>query len=202
MTVAGKGWPIHVRRAGVDARGRFEGTIEAKREGGAAGRSRATRRLLGVEATGPALAGDRLAIDRMAAACDVGQTAAGWTIREARGDQPGRLDHGDAGRSPPTAGAKLQGRVDLAALAKLLPRAMRLRDGLTLDKGTATLRADLTSVGGSDRVELAASLDDFAATEGGRPLTLREPARLSASGSRAADKVAVETLEVKAAGWT
>ena len=62
---------------------------------------------------------------------------------------------------------------------------MRLRDGLTLDKGTATLRADLTSIGGSERVELAASLDDLAATEGGRPLALREPARLSASVTRA-----------------
>ena len=77
---------------------------------------------------------------------------------------------------------------------------MRLRDGVTLDQGSANVRVNLTSLKGTDRVELAASLDDFAATEAGRPVKLREPVRLNGRASRAEGKVTVETIEVKASG--
>ncbi len=200
LKVAGKGWPIHVRGSGTTARGRYEGTLEAKREHGL-WTIRGAPSILGVEAVGPALAGDRLAIDRVDAACDVGQSASGWAIR--RFDVNCRVGSITASGAVPAAEgtpARITGRVDVAALAKLLPNAMRLRDGLTVRRGTANLRADLTNSGGADRVELVASLDDLVAVEKGRPFTLRDPVRLTASASRAAEKVAIERVEVKAAG--
>ena len=123
LTVVGKGWPIHVREAGVEAKGRFEGTLEARQERGLWA-LKGDAALVGVEASGPSLQGDRLTLDRVAAACDVEQSATGWTIRKLRPDQPGRV----ARRSrldprhldgPP---ATLQGRVDLAALAEDAPQ--------------------------------------------------------------------------------
>ena len=200
LSVVAKGWPVHVRQAGVEARGRLEGTVGGKSEGGHWA-FQGDASLLGLDATGPALSGDRLAIDRVVATCDAGQSASGWTIRKFSVTSPVASLHA-AGSVPAVDGrpSELRGRVDLAALAKMLPHAMSLRAGLSLDQGAIGVRIALTNPGGADRAELVASLDDFIATEGGRRLSLREPARLNGLASRARDKVTVEKLEVKAAG--
>ncbi len=198
VTVAGKGWPIHLRKSGLEASGRFDGTIEAKRDRGRWS-ARGDTALLGVEATGPALAGDRLSLDRLVAACEAGQTATGWSILKLKLTSPVASLSG-SGTWPASEGARLAGRVDLAALARMMPRAMRLRDGLTLDKGTATFRAEVSSAAGAERLVISASLDDLAASEGGRPLGLREPAHLTASAVRSSGKITVESLVMKAAG--
>ena len=200
LIVVGKGWPIHVREAGVEAKGRFEGSLEANQVRGLWA-LKGDAALVGFEATGPTLLGDRLALERVVAACDLGQSATGWAIRKLDLTSPVASLQG-VGSIPAVDGtpAQLRGRVDLAALARMMPNAMRLRDGLTLDRGTATLRVDLTTSGGADRAEVVASLDDFAATEGARPVKLRQPVRLTGRGARIGEKVTVEALEVKAAG--
>ena len=200
LSVKGKDWPIHVRQGGIEARGKFEGTLDGKREKGL-WMFKGDAAMVGVAATGPALLGDTLALDRVVVACDSEQSSTGWTIGKFELTSAVATLHGE-GSIPALDGTptRLGGRVDLAALAKMMPNALRLRDGLTLDRGTANVRADLTSSKGSDRVELAASLDDFAASEAGRPIRLREPVRLTGRASRAGGKVAVESLEVKAAG--
>jgi translocation and assembly module TamB len=200
MVVTGKNWPIHILQGGVKARGRFEGTLDARQEKGL-WVLKGDAAIVGVEAAGPALLGDTLRLDKVVVTCDSEQSATGWTIRKFELTSPVATLQG-GGSIPAIDGtpAMLRGRVDLASLAKMLPNAMRLRDGLTLDQGTANVRVDLTSTRGSDRVEIAASLDDFAATEAGRAVKLREPVRLTGRASRAEQKVTVETIEVKAAG--
>ena len=87
-------WPIHVRRgrggrpraARRDARGQARGRPWSVR-GDAA--------LLGFEATGPALAGDRLALDRVAAGLRRRADGGRLDGPQARGDQPGRLALGE-----------------------------------------------------------------------------------------------------------
>ncbi|WP_435011154.1 hypothetical protein P12x_002452 [Tundrisphaera lichenicola] len=198
LKAVGKNWPIHVREGGVEILGRIEGAVEAGRKGGEWA-VQGEPALLAFEVFGPALEGDRLALDRLALACDVGQTQGGWSVR--------KLDIISAvaslsasGSWPTTGGAKLHGRVDLAALAKLMPHAMRLKEGLTLDKGTATIDAELTQSNGSEWVEISANLVDLAATQGGKPLALREPVQLLASSSRVGGKITIEKVELKAAG--
>ena len=200
LTVVGKGWPIHVRRAGVEAKGRFEGTLAARQDRGLWA-IKGDAALVGVEAGGPTLRGDRLTLDRVAAACDLGRSSTGWTVRKLDLTSPVASLQA-VGSIPALDGtpATLRGRVDLAALARMLPDAMRLRDGLVLDRGTATIRGDLTTSGGADRFEMAASLDDFAATEAGRAVTLRQAVRLTARAVRTPEKVSVEAIEVKASG--
>ena len=99
----------------------------------------------GFEATGPALAGDRLS---------AGPGRPGLRPRASPrpAGRSGKLDLTSPVASLRAAGpcrrrrapTRLRGRVDLAALAKMIPRALRLRDGLTIEKGTATVRLDLT----------------------------------------------------------
>jgi translocation and assembly module TamB len=200
MTVVAKSWPIHFRKNGVEAKGRFEGTLAAHREKGLWNLS-GDASVVGVEAIGPALQGDRLVLDKVSASGDAQQSTTGWTIRKLDLTSPVGTLRGE-GMVPAIEGtpAKLQGQVDLAALSKMLPNAMRLRDGLTLEQGSATLKLDLTTLDGSERFELIASLDNFAAHEANRPVVLREPALLTARAIRTREKVTVEAIEVKAAG--
>ena len=200
LTVLGKNWPIHLRQDGVEARGRFEGSFDAKQKDGLwAFQGEAA--LLAVEATGASLLGDRLILDRIAGACDARQSPTGWTIGKFEVTSPVASLKAE-GTIPAFEGnpSQLRGRVDLAALAKMLPNAMRLRDGLALDRGIVNIQADLTNQKGVERAELVASLDEFAAIEAGKRVVLREPVRVTGLGSRTKEKVTVERLEVKAAG--
>ena len=200
MSVVAKGWPIHVRRAGVEARGRLGGDLQARQSGGLWS-AKGDAALDGVEAAGPSLQGDRIALDRVLAACEVEQSATGWAIRKFDLISPVASLQG-SGTLPAVEGspAKLRGKVDLALLAKLAPRALRVRDGVTLDRGTATIRVDVATASGLDRAEVVAGLDDFAATEDGRAIRLRQPIALTGKATRHAGKISVEALEVTAAG--
>ena len=200
FSVVGKDWPIHVRQSGVEAKGRFAGELEAREDQGLWS-AKGDAALGQFEALGPALKGDRMGFDRVSLACQVKQTAAGWSIGKLDFTCPVASLQG-AGTIPAADGTptEVRGRVDLAAMAKMLPNAMSLRDGLTLDQGSVTLKLDVTSDKGVDRADLVAGLDDFAATEAGRAVRLRKPVYLAARANRTAKKVTVESMEVKAAG--
>jgi translocation and assembly module TamB len=199
-TVVARGWPVHVRHSGVEAKGRLDADLGAKLAGSGM-TIRGNAALLGFEAAGPALQGDRVAFAKVTASCDVEKSAAGWAVRTLDLVSPVASLKG-SGTVPALAGtpASLRGTVDLAALARLMPNAMRLRDGLTLDRGTANIRVDVTADGGLDRLAVSATLDDFAATEAGRAIRLRQPAFLAARGTRSAGRTTVEALEITAAG--
>jgi len=201
VTVAGKGWPIHVLKGGAEVRCRFDGRLEASRKGGtwSAG---GDATLGDFRAEGPALAGDRLLLGRVARACDLGpEVGGGWSVRRFDLACPVATVKASGG-FPSVAGqpTRLRGEVDLAALAKMVPRAMKLRDGLAIERGKATIRLDLAARDGSDRLELAATIADLVAVEGGRRFALREAPVLVASAGRSKGKVTVEKAEVRAAG--
>ncbi|WP_165069879.1 hypothetical protein [Paludisphaera rhizosphaerae] len=199
LTLKGEQWPIAVHRAGVKARGDLVGNLEvASTQGLWSAHGRAV--LHRFTAEGPALAGDRLALDSVATDWDVQQTAAGWSVRKldlksaiaeltAVGDMPAT--------SSPT---RLTGHVDLAAASKLLPHAIPLRKGITIEKGQARIEAATSVHDGIERLNVKADLADLAATESGRPLTLQKPATLSAALVRTERNVAVESFSLKAAG--
>jgi translocation and assembly module TamB len=161
----------------------------------------ANAKVRGFEAFGPALAGDHARLDLAEVIGDVAQTGSGWTIRRLDVTSPvgtltGRGTIPAASDSPTT----LDGTIDLARLGALLPRTLRLRDGLTLDRGTAGLHAQLSTRDGTERLELSAKITDLAATDRGKPLVVRDPATLSAVVTRSRDNLTVESLVARAAG--
>ncbi len=200
LAVAGKSWPLHVRRSGADVRGRFDGTLEANRRAGmwsAKGEST----LAGVVAEGPALSGDRLTLDRVALACDAGQAGDGWAVRRFELTSPvAHLRAIGVIPAPEGVPAQLRGEADLAALARMLPHAMRIREGLSIDRGTADVRVDLSARGGAERIDLVATVANLVASEAGKAFTVRETPTITASAARSGGRVTVEKAEIKAAG--
>ncbi|MDG3002399.1 hypothetical protein [Paludisphaera mucosa] len=200
LSLQGEDWPLVVRQAGVRAEGRLVGGFKAERKAGLWSAS-GDAALRGFAADGPVFAGDRLALDVVTTACDVEQTASGWSIRKLGLTCPiGELTA--TGGVPATAGSpsRLTGHVDLAAASKLLPRAIPLRPGLVIDRGRARIEAVLSQSEGVERLVVSTDVADLSASEGGRPLTLRKPASLSAALVRTGGDVVVESFAVKAAG--
>lgn len=200
LTLSGKDWPLAVKRAGLKVKGRFEGTLQADRKQGLwSVLSDAVLR--DAVADGPVLAGDRLALARVAADCDVIETASGWSIRKLDMKSP-IAELSATGDVPATAGTPttLSGHVDLAAASKLLPHAIPLRRGIVIDKGRARIQAELKIRDGAERISVSADLTDLAATENGRALVLQKPAALSAALVRTEGNTTVESFAVKAGG--
>ena len=202
IQVVGKDWPLSFRGNGGLGHGRFGGSLDARRT---AGRwSAATVSALdGFEAEGPALGGDHPRFDRVTLTADLGQTTdgSGWSIRRFELVCPIGQAHAE-GAVPPVEGAPttIRGQVDLVGLTRLLPHTLRLQDGVSVDRGMATLKADLTGAKGSERAEVTASVNDFAATRHGQAVAVHEVPRLAAVAVRSGSKVAVERLELKAGG--
>jgi translocation and assembly module TamB len=100
--------------------------------------------VLDLDATGPALAGDRVKLDKVVGSWDVAMVDGGWTIRKLDVSTPvGAIKaSGTLARGTPVAG-RVDARLDLAALAKQAPHALHLRDGLSLDDGDVQLRAEV-----------------------------------------------------------
>lgn len=200
LILTGQDWPLAVREAGLNLKGRLVGTIQLDRKAGlwsAQGGAVLHRAV----ADGPLLAGDRLELERVAADCDVVMTASGWSVRKLELKSP-VAELTASGDVPAIDGApaRLNGHVDLAAASKLLPRAIPLRRGIAIDKGRARIKAELSVHDGVDRLVASADVADLAATENGRALTLRDPASLSAVLVRAKGITAVESFALKAAG--
>jgi translocation and assembly module TamB len=108
------------------------------------------------------LAGDRLRLDRVGASWDLAQAAGAWTVRRLEVDSAlGSL--ASSGTLPVPAGtpARIEGRLDLAALARQLPHALRLPEAPTLLRGAAGVRIDLRDEGGRVAWDVAARVSDL-----------------------------------------
>ena len=200
-TLSGKNWPCSVNAGGVAAKGRFDGKIEAKRDKGLWALS-GNPTVLGLDASGPALGGDRLLLERLTAVCDVTQSEGSWYVK--------RLDLGSpvatvkasgtlAETARPGASARLDAQLDLAALAKQVPHALRLREGLTLSRGEATLAIELRDGNPAEgrRLAVDAKLSDLVALDKGREIAVRDPATLVARVVRKEKGVRVDQLMLK-----
>ncbi len=200
LTLTGKDWPLAARRAGFTAKGRLEGVLQADcKQGLWSLQGDAVLREAVADAA--VLAGDRLALDRVAADFSVIETASGWSIRKLDMRSP-IAELSATGDVPATTGtpSRLSGHIDLAAASKLLPHAVPLRRGIVIDKGEARVAADLNIVDGAERIVVSADLADLAATENGRALALQKPASLSAALVRTKGNTTVESFTVKGAG--
>ena len=197
VEVVGKRWPFVVRTAGVDASGRFEGALDLARKRGHWVFS-GDARLDGLRAGGKSFAGDTLALDKVEAGWDVSEGEEGWKIRRLSITSPlaqlkadGQLNGSDGSGKQ-----KIEGQLDLATIAHQLPHALRLRDGLTVDRGSARVLVDLDSSLGKTTCEIEARVSDLAARDHDRRLDLKDPAIITARIVRSGLETNVESLAV------
>lgn len=197
LAVKGVRWPLAVAAPGAVVRGRLDGALRAAR---AAGRwaSAGDAKLLGVDASGPALAGDRPTFDAVGAVWDVAQAGPAWEVKSLGVFSPvGTLNA--RGSVAAAADARVEGRIDLAALARQLPHTLHVREGLTLEHGSARVLVQLKTEAGGQSAAVEADVSDLIARDAARAFTLRDPATVRARATRTATGVAVEALAVKTA---
>jgi translocation and assembly module TamB len=203
LNLTGHRWPVAPVLAGVVGRGRLDGPIAIKQAGGEWSLT-GDARVLDLDAAGPALAGDRVKLDRVAGAWDLALVDGRWTIRKLDVSTPvgtvkasGTLADGSA------ATGRIDARLDLAALAKQAPHALHLRDGLSLDKGDVQLRAEVRDEPAGPVLDLEVRISDLNARDKGRAVALRDPATLSArlplKAGRDGVGAGAGTVELKAA---
>lgn len=204
LALAATSWTTDVAASGVAAKGRLDGKAAVALRGGFVASS-GDARLSQIVATGPALSGDRVALDAVKGAWDVAQGSTGWTVRRLDVASPiGSLKSDRPIPAPAGGAATISGRIDLAALAKQAPHALRLREGLDLRSGTAEVRVEVREDAGAQRLAVTAKLSDLVGSEPGRPapIVLRDPATLDAALTARGRAVRVEQLGLAASGLT
>jgi len=96
---------------------------------------------------------------------------------------------------------RVEGQLDLAALARKLPHLLRIREGLSLEKGVANVVAEFgeTADRSGSTVVVDARISDLLARDPKRTIAIRDPATLSARVIRRSNELQVERLAVKTA---
>jgi len=202
LTLSATQWPLDVAYSGLAGSGTFDGKAVADLRGGAVSASGDVR-LSRVEATGPALGGDHVRLDRISGSWDVAQSEAGWTVKRLDVTSPiGSLKSDRPIPAPPGTTATISGRFALAALAKQAPHALGLGAGVAVAGGGGVGEVVGREDAGTQRLHVSANLSNISAIERGRPapIVLREPATLSAEVSAKGRDIRVERLGLTASG--
>jgi translocation and assembly module TamB len=194
IRVSARQWPWALGDRKIAVSGKLDGNIQARKT---AGRWQSTgdATLGQIQATGRWLSGESVRVEQAQGVWDLAESEAGWSVRRFELTSPLATLKGD-GTGPASDGlggnARLNGRVDLAALAAQLPRTLRLREGVVLDRGTAEVRVESSRVEGIPLLDLTAKVSDFRGNDHGRSFTLRDPATLTARLKRPAGAIEVE----------
>lgn len=198
VQIRGKDWPLEAAMAGVVAGGRLDGAVGVKQEGEALALT-GDARVLGLDASGELLRGDRVRLDEVKAAWDVSQTGGAWQVSKL--DVDSAIGNVEAQRSADGA-AKLSGRIDLAALAKQAPRALHLIEGRSLEKGTMQVALSVSGAEGSQVLELDGSISDLLARDGEKVFALKDTAKVAGKVTRSQaggkDRIVVDSLAIQA----
>lgn len=203
VDVKAEHWPWAVTVPGLESAGKLDGQLTLGREAGnwtMAG----DLGLLNVDATGSRLAGDQLRLDRVHGSWNVTASDGTWVIHRLDLNSPlGSVKASGQRTASAKAVAKASGTLDLAALSKQLPHVLRLRDGITLERGSADVqiesRDDPTRQGQKPGWDIKAKISDLEAQDHERHFTLREPATLTGRLSAQGQGFAVEQLAVRTA---
>ena len=156
-------------------------------------------KLAELSATGTALSGDEVRLDSVTLGLKLDQADRVWTAD--RLDVATSVGNLSAKGSYPLArdrGSRVEGNLDLAALAGQIPRTLRLRKDLHVEKGTLTFQAEIN--GQADQsgqtINVKAGLSDLAARRGSQSLSFRDPATLAALLHRRSDGITLEQLDI------
>ena len=203
LDLSARAWPIDLEADGLAATGRIDGTIEVARRSERWSLAAETR-WLDPSLTGPRLLGDTIQPGLVTLGCDLSQNSESWTLRRLTLNSPlgslraeGRFDPAVGFVTTPGQPQRLEGRINLAALARQLPHALRLRPGLLVEAGSARVVAEASGPPERSSFSLEATVADLVAVDGERRLTLRDPATLSAEIVRAGDAVTIQQLSAR-----
>ncbi|MEO6808654.1 MAG: hypothetical protein ABI353_06030 [Isosphaeraceae bacterium] len=194
-TLAMLDWPLAVEAAGVTTRGRFSGNAAVDKIGEnwhTNGKAVAVH----LAAQGPPLRGDQPQLDRVEANWNVDTSAGSKTVYEFALKSPVGSLNGRGALPDQTGTTHIQGTLDLAKLAQLVPQTLRIRDGWSLDKGSATLKVAALP-GKTPGWDAEVKLSDLTAHVNDRVVTLRDPAQVSARLLGDLNALRLEHLAVK-----
>lgn len=188
VSIQGKQWPVALDSLELAGSGVFEGEIEARREASHwATRGDAT--LDALDLGGTRLSGDHLRLDGLKAGWEATESPEGWNLgrldlSSPLGNLRGLGEFSTSAARPDAIEGRIEGTLDLAAIARQLPKALAIRPDVTIDQGTAalTIRSDLQD--GSTRIEISAKVADLRARRGDRTYSQSQPATLGATVSR------------------
>lgn len=194
LEVNGDTWPVAVGTSGLALTGAYSGSITVSRDDQQLTLSGDTA-LDSATASGPLLQGDTPDLGRVLA--NVALTKTADSLRVDRLKVESRLAHVELSAPEKLDSTHATARIDLAELARQLPHAIRLREGLTVEQGSVTATFDLDQVeSGGQSVALAAELRDLAAFESGRRIAISDPITLHAKLKRADGDVSVEDATI------
>ncbi len=127
-------------------------------------------------------AGDHLRLPDLAARWELERSANGLAVTDLDVSAGEMLSLRNRGTIPSAAGqlGRIDGELNLAALARQIPHALRLREGLSLNQGSATLRIQSRTEAGRPAWDVEARVADLVAARGDSTFTLRDPATLTA----------------------
>ncbi|AMV36509.1 hypothetical protein [Planctomyces sp. SH-PL62] len=205
LAVTGDGWPWRITPTfgdleGLATSGEFSGSLAAGTIDGVL-TTEGDAHIHDFLAEGPKLSGDQF----RQAELNVGWKAQGrdgvYQIERFAFDAPAATLSA-VGEFPPAAdrSAKLQGRVDLAALAGQLRRTLRLQDDVTIEKGAVELFAEAKArpdPAAGQRIEVTAKLADLAAKKGASQIVWNDATTLVVRLDRTADAVTLDQLDVQ-----
>ncbi len=180
FSLYGARWPFAVEAAGVNLNGTLEGVLGFTRQNGAWRLTGQTEIGDGVVG-GPRLEGDRLDLGGAKGSWDVSHDEDGWRVARLDLASPlGTLRASGPLPAPRGRATRIEGRLDLAALVGQIPHALRLREGLSLDRGEVRLTVESAEDAGKPAWDVSARVSDLVATLRERRIHVEQPATLSA----------------------
>ena len=187
-------WPLAITTAGVSGNGKLDGAVHLDHKSGRwASSGEAT--LHDLDATGDVFSGDRVRLTRVISDWDAAVDEKTWSVN--RFELKSHVGSVSGRRSPIANGggsSLVQGRFDLAALAKLLPHTLRLRPGVVIEKGLADLHAEIVERAGAQEIDVRVELPGLVAREGDREIAIEDESTLIAHVVHSADGVQVDRV--------
>jgi hypothetical protein len=198
LALKGSRWPWTLANSMIKTQGDLTGDIDGQMRMGRV-RISGDATISDLVASGDLLSSDKVHLKTLRAQVGFDGGDDSWTIDRLELTSPVGSLRGH-GSIPPKSGngAWLDAAVDLAAVAKQLPSALHLRDGVRVERGQARLRADiqLRSDGKTEDWIVSGKVSDLAARQGEKRLALPEPASLVLRIQRKETAATLERFEV------
>ncbi len=201
LDLVAKRWPIATRAEGFAIGGSLDGSADIVRRG-ERWNLEGNIRLPDLSLAGERLLGDTLRPGPVSVVWNLAEKSEGWTIRRASVDSAigsGRLEGG----LDPKLGfvstngepGRVEGRIDLAAIARQLPNTLGIRPGLVVEGGSARLTAEPGK--DSSTWSVGATVADLVAMDGDRRLDFGDPMSMSAEVARSGDSLSIKAMSAR-----
>jgi len=134
-----------------------------------------------------------------------------WQFRdlEVRSDVAALVGSGDvrisdftSAKAIPQTDCDIRGVVDVARVLQMLPHTLRVRQGVQITSGQATMSISSQAVAAGRRFEATLATENIQATNNGRPVGLNEPVQLTAAAVQTAQGWQIEKLDAQSSFLT